>query len=323
MKYSSAQTKLKISGDNLSTQIGFSLKVIVELGFHPKSEESFRQNNPLLRFVANAGVGSNFATPIFYPSFNAEIQLYNGGLGSRQLVGTTDRPKWNLDLITAFTLTGGVKNHLKQRFEASYKDRNIPLYYFADFVSPALQNPFDVSISLGTNLVFPLTDKSKKKQRLGFFNLHAYPIQLSYYNDGGIIIGDLYLGDRRDRYYTGGVILSYHGPSNTLLNLVEASYHKFTGYTKNAFEVSNKLYLNFMSYHDTTQQLYNKSLWSLNLASTPRGLGIKFYSYNSVKCDVQHWIHWSMNNAYHMVPYQPHWGMSGSYFTSNTKLGFQ
>lgn len=320
-----AQLKVTTNDNKLRTQIGVSLKSTIELGFLYVKQQTnaSRKPNPIIHLAADAGVGSQFAVPWLYPSFNLELQLYNGGHGSRRNNDDLKKPVWNIDLVAAFTMTGGVRNNLMpSRFQQLQK-RQVPLYYFSNFVYPALNNPYDWSLSLGTDLIFPLTDKKKKKQRVGFINGHFYPVQISYYNDGGVPVSDIYLGDRRDRFYTGNFMLSYHGKRNTALELVEVSYFKFTGYTKNAFELSNQLYLNTMNYHDTAQQSYNKSIWKLHAASLSKGIGFSITNYDNVRADVQHWIHWSLNNAYHVAPNKPHWSVSASYYYDHIKTGLQ
>ena len=311
-----AQSKITTHANPLSVQTGFSLKATMELGFSPDDPK------PVIRVSGNAGVGSDFATTWLYPAFNIEVDLYNGGMGSRSTKNVL-RSFDDLDVVLAFTVTAGTKNKLKPADYLAVVERNAPLYYFSDMVLPALKNPFEASVSIGTNLIFTPINDEKKKQRVGFLNGHYKRFQLSYFNDGGVPVSDIYLGDREDKNYTGGVLFSYHLRPDAAISLVELSYQKFTGYTKNAFEISNNLLLNFMNYHNPIQQKYNKSLWSLNVGNPNRGWAAKLSNYNSVKADVQHYIHWGLYNTYHMVTYQPHWAISGSYYAGQTKIGLR
>ena len=211
-----------------------------------------------------------------------------------------------------------MKNLFVEGKEQITADRNIPLYYFANFSYPSLQNPYNSSLSLGTNLIFT-NDKKKQKQRVGFLNIHIDRFQVSYYNDGAW--GPLPVADAFDRYHTGGGLISYHGKSYTELNLIEVAFHKFTGYTQNAFELSNKLDLSFVSYRQPEQKYYNKSLWTVNLANPVKGYGINLRQYNDIKTDAQHRIHWSIINAYHMSPYEDYIAISGQYYYGQTKIG--
>ena len=233
-------------------------------------------------------------------------------------------PGLTFDFISAFTLTAGFTNHFSTDLIDPLKEGeyNVPLYYFGDFTFPALQNPYRYSFSVGTNIIFT-TDRNKTAQRVGFFNVHLNHVQISYYNDGGTPFDDSYLGDGKDRYYTGGALFSYHGKPYTAINLIELSFHKFTGYTKNAFEVSNKLDLAYVNYKNKEEKYYNKSMWTLNISNPAKGFGINIHRYNYTKWDVQHLIHFSIFNSYHLVPYDDYFSVSGIYYHTNTNIGLK
>ena len=312
-----AQSKRVYSNNELSFQYGFSIKASVEIALNKSSQK------PIFRLCADFGMGSNLLTRALYFSMNGELQLYNGGLGSKRREGSK-RPNLTVDLINAFTLTTGFNNYLTSDSFAviANTNRNMPLYYFSNFTVPALQNPYDYSISAGTNFILS-SDKNKSDQRVGFLNLHLYRIQVSYYNDGGAPFDETYLGDSRDRFYTGGALLSYQGNSQKGINLVELCYNKFTGYTKNAFEVSNNLDLAFVNYNKPEEKYYNKSLWSLTIANPEKGFGININRYNYTNWDIQHLIHFSIFNSYHLVPYDDYFSVSGIYYHNYTNIGLR
>ncbi len=305
------QTKTTFRSEQHGFQYAFSFKTTIEAGTLAKPAFN-------LRLSVNAGVASDFLSKCIYPSINTEFQFYNGGFGSKNNGG---KSPFCLDVINALTATVGAKNR-HRLFNADLETRNVPLYYFATFVPPALQNPFTYSVSVGTNFIFSL-DRNKTSQRVGFINLHAGPIQLSYYNDGGWPFYDIYLGDRRDRYYTGGVTLSYNGRRYTMLESVELGYYKYTGYSKSAFEVSNKMHLAYVNYKKEEQKFYNRSLWSLNIANPSRGFGINLRTFNYVDQDIQHKIHWGLADSYHMVPYKAQWVVNGSYYKAYNTTGLR
>jgi hypothetical protein len=289
------------SGSN-QLQYGFSLKALLE--FHIASRD---EPVPVIHLSANAGIARSVFVSNFYPSVNIEVQFYNGGIGSAY----TGRKQnhWTLDQVTAFTLTGGYNNHLAKTDDV-YKNIN-PLYYFSDFVFPSLINPFDVSLSFGTNFIL---STSRMHQRIGFFNLNLKRAQVTYYNDGGPILSWPVFGDGEDRFYTGGLVLSYHGKTQDGINLGELSYHKFTGYAKDAFQVSNILHLYSVNYADNKQQNFNKSVWSVNLANPNKGYGLKFQAFNSAKWDFQHFIHFNSFWAYHTVEHPKHFSIAPQYY---------
>lgn len=309
-----AQQKQYIKSSSNGLQYGFSVKAQLEFSAVKQTQA------PHIRLVLAGGIGSSFIDNNIYPTLNTELQLYNNGLGSSK--PGKKKPGLNVDLVTALTVTAGVKDFLQQSRAQLFANRNVPLYYFADFGLPALQNPFAYSFSIGTNFIFN-NDPHKKMQRTGFLNFHFSRFQVSYSNDGGVPLSDIYLGDRKDRYYTGSALLSYHGKPHTALNLIELSYHKFTGYTQNSFEASNQFDFAFVNYKKTAQRFYNKSMITLNLANPVKGYGINAKLYNQTKWDVQHLIHWSIFNSYHIVPYKEHISLAGTYYVSQTTVGLK
>ena len=313
--FSNAQSKRVYSNNQLSFQYGFSLKGLVEFSLNKATQK------PFFRLCADFGVGSNLLSRAIYFCYNTELQLYNGGLGSKRREGYR-KPALTLDCINAFTLTTGLNNYFAADSFYVITNRNVPLYYFSNFTFPALQNPYDYSISLGTDFIIS-TDKFKGNQRVGFLNVHVDRFQVSYYNDAGTPIDELYLGDGRDRYYTGGATFSYNGKPKQGVNLIELSFKKFTGYTRNAFEVSNKLDLAFVNYNNPEEKYYNKSLWSLTISNPEKGVGININRYNYTDWDVQHLIHFSIFNSFHLVPYKDFFSVSGLYYNSYTNIGLR
>ncbi|GAB2811450.1 polymorphic toxin type 23 domain-containing protein [Ferruginibacter profundus] len=312
--FAHAQVKLDVKSSNNGIQYGFGVKAQVEFSTVQQTQP------PHIRIAVTGGIGSSFIDNNIYPTLNTELQLYTNGLGSSK--PGKKKPCVNIDFVTALTLTAGVKDFLQQNRQQLFVNRNVPLYYFADFGLPALKNPFAYSFSVGTNFIFN-NDPGKQFQRTGFVNFHFNRFQLSYSNDGGVPLSNIYLGDRKDRYYTGSVLLSYHGRPYTAVNLVELSYHKFTGYTQNAFEASNQFDFAYVNYKKTEQRYYNKSLFTLNIANPVKGYGINVKLYNKTKWDVQHLIHWSIYNSYHIVPYKEHLSFSGTYYLSQTTIGLK
>lgn len=330
LKYSFtfAQHEVNTSKNQNNLQYGASLKATFEIGSLKDHREEEKQTNPNFKLVVNFGIGSNYISSNIYPTLNTELQFYNGGIGSKNR-GSFFHSRLALDFISALTITAGINNVFRQDNLSALQERNVPLYYFSDFAYPALQNPFLYSLSLGTNFIVT-TDKNKTSQRIGFINIHADRGQFSYYNDGGPGISDICLGDRKDRYYTGGGVFSYHGKRNEPINIVEVSYHKFTGYTLNAFELSNKLFFNFMSYKREDQEYYNKSLLSINIGVIQKGpnnyrsgLSFTYKLYTPIILDFQHKIHWVIYNTYHMAPYKPHSAIAINYYLTNSNIGLR
>ena len=310
-----AQEKLNVKNSSNGLQYGFSVKAQLEFSTVSQTQA------PHVRLALAGGIGSSFIDNNIYPAINAELQLYNNGLGSSKPGNIKPGLKGvNIDFVTAITLTAGIKDFLQQTRSQHFINRNVPLYYFADFGLPALKNPYAWSFSIGTNFIY---NKEKKIQRTGFVNLHFSRFQISYSNDGGVPLSDIHLGDRKDRYYTGSVLFSYHGKPYTAVNLVELSYHKYTGYTQNSFEASNQFDFAYVNYKKEEQRFYNKSMFTLNIANPVKGFGLNVKLYNKTKWDVQHLIHWSIFNSYHIVPYKEHVSFAGTYYLSQTTIGLK
>jgi hypothetical protein len=310
-----AQVSYGVSPGGSSFQYGFSGKLTV--GFELRER---RWAPPVYRLCFDAGAALAIARFIT-PSYNLEVQLYNGGLGS-PAYGKL-RHRTTIDLINAFTVTGGSDYRLTNSRSADLPEIRIPLYYFADFVNPALVNPYHFSLSLGTNFVVS-NDPGKKSQRIGFFNFHQGRFQFSYYNDGGYGIKNIHSGDVNDRYYTGGGVLSYHlDPTKAAINLIELGFHKFSGFTANAFNVSNLLGTSFVNYKDTTQQYYNKGCYSLHLANTNTGFGVTVKRENDYSLDFQSLIHYVIYNTYHHIPYPASYSVSVDYGRTQNQFGLR
>jgi hypothetical protein len=275
-------------------QYGFSIKA--SLLFDTQKHK----RNPYFRLGADVGIGSGFIDNWLYESANVEFQFYNFGFGTRSRDGKLYPA--NFEILPALTLTAGWPNRLQSREDPN---RYVNLYYFSNYARPALQNPFDHSLSIGT-VVSLVTDPEKKTQRIGFIDLNfAGGFQFAYYNDGSVPFKQLALGDAYDRYQTGGGLLAFNGPKTTLINQIELAYHKYTGYSQSTFEASNKLYVAFMDYFDPEQRQFNRSLFDLSIGNPFHGYGLQIQQYNSVRLDLQHDIHTEVLDTYHMVPYTP------------------
>lgn len=304
-----AQTSTGTFSSTNRLQYGFSIKASLLIDCRKQHP------NPYVRIGADAGIASTFIGNWLYPAVNLEMQFYSGGLGTRN--GDGHNFGSDFELLPAFTVTAGWNDHSGQN-----ADRLTSLYYFSNYARPALHNPYAHSFSIGT--VFSIvTDTAKKSQRIGFLDFNfAGGFQLSYYNDGSVPFKQLSLGDGYDRYQTGGGMISYSGPRNTFLNTIELAYHKYTGFSKSAFEAANKLYLAFNDYHDPEQRQFNRSQFDLTLANPFKGYGLQVQWYNSIKADLQHDIHTSVLDAYHMVPYTPpYWTIGLTYYGITQQSG--
>jgi len=269
-------------------RLGFGIKLSAEI-----------QNTKQLSFRASAtgGIGqyikindNGFGT---LPTAHIGVLLYNKGILGSQL-NTKFKKCVFLDFFTNFTLTSGGKNITNNN---RLDDRRVPLYHFSDFTSNPLQNTFKHSVSFGSNIIFN-PHKYRNTQSIGFFNLNvARTAQISYYNDGGPILK--YLGDKKDRYYTGGLVLSAHFNTNTEFSLVELSFHKFTGWQPYAFDLSDKLQMDYIPYKNEAVFGFNQQRWKLSLTSDKNNYTVFVNAYDVDVWDVQDILHFNRDNPFH------------------------
>lgn len=279
-------------------QFGVGAKVSIE--FQEK------KLSPRIKISATAGVGYDFemGDASVFPTVHLGWLFFNTGT----LASKLDEPWTRFRNNIFFNALATVKLDTRS---VSFNRRYVPLYHFSDFTVNALQNPYKTSITFGAIKI--IANRDIQKQRLGFVNFNIVNrLQLSYYNDGGPILK--WFGDGRDRYYTGGVVLSYHGNTNTLADVIELSYHKFTGYVPNAFDVGEVLQIDYLIYKDVEQFKYNQQLWKLNFKNSDSGLGVHTALYDNNALDLQDWLHFLTHVPYHPDYYQrSRFALGGSY----------
>ena len=310
--FSKAQKDIVTVHSSSGTQYGYALKMQAEIGG--------KKNWLNFRIGISAGAGAFLGENWCYPSFHTEVMLYNGGIGSKKPGDKSDHGV-GFEFLVSYTLTAGLENRMRLSQKLRPGNRNYPLYYFSNFTFQPLQNPYNWSISWGGNLIFTLSRSHNKFQQVGFANVHLDRIQFSYINDGPPFSPPF--GDKFDRFHTGGGFISLHGDDDWPANLFEMGFNKFTGYSNNAYELSNKIGTNYVYYHDEKQHYYNKSRFYFNFANTAKRYGVSLNLYNYPRLDVQHKIHLNSFYPLHMVPYQPHTAIGGAFYFAHTKIGLQ
>lgn len=292
------------SNNNNDFSLGFGVKLNLEFSY---------KYTPDFKLGLTSGISYNAVIENSYgisPTLHAGLLFFNS-----RSIGANQAEKWYKIQTHGFVNTTAIFQ--LDRLDFNPFLRPVPIYHFAEFTANPLQNPYKSSVSYGMNLIWV---HDRILQRTGFFNVNvAGRFQISYYNDGGPILN--WAGDKRDRYYTGGVVLSYHGNIDEPINLVELSYHKFTGYQKYAFDVAEQLQIDFLNYKDTTQLQYNQQRWRLNVSNLDNGFGgsVSLYNYNRI--DFQDFLHFTTNVPYHPDYFKGHrWMFGGRYEYNNSKL---
>ncbi len=280
-------------------QYGIALKATVDLNGASNYGKYSNFNLALI-----GGIGAHpFKSKFIYPSIHSGFLLYNRG----DLISSYDESflgSTTIDFLANFTLSGGYFYHTQ-----NFDKRFVPLYHFSDFTPNPLLNPFQHSISLGTNIIYSPKNRIEQPQRVGMVNImFDRRFQFSTYNDGSFFKKYLGLADGLDRYFTGGGMFAYHLDNPIGFNLIELSFHKFTGHEKYAFEVANQLQLDFIPYKEEKTYYYNKNRLRLSVSNTVKNFGIHLTAHNT-DMDFQDGIHFKGNYTYHQDIFKNHLGL--------------
>lgn len=265
--------------DNTNFQYGIASKLNIEL------QPSMTSAN--FRLSVTLGAGYNVKNS-FFPALHTGILIFNKGVIGSSFNDPSYKPRFH------FFYTAQATARLDKRNYSYYK-RYVPLYFFSNFSANPLHNPYKTAITYGAIWMYM---QKKAKQRLGFFNFNVGgKAQISYYNDGGPVMK--WVGDKHDRYYTGGVVISYHENNRFIFDMVELSYHKFTGYAKHAFDVADKLQMDYVVYADKSQFAFNHQQWKINVSNLSKGYSAHFSVYDYDIWDIQDIIHFNTNVPFH------------------------
>ncbi|MBQ4819623.1 hypothetical protein [Aquimarina sp. MMG016] len=308
--YHQGKSQNDISFSDTEFQYGIAAKLSVEIGYRFYKKFALRRSNfytPGYRLSVTGGIGYDVKGDIgFFPALHTGIMMFNKGS-----IGADQSQHGAIPQFHVFASTIVAVELDKKDF--SPLERSVPFYHFAEFTANPIQNPYKSSISYGANWI---RVQKGAIQRVGFFNLNVLGrAQVSYYNDGGPVLG--WAGDNRDRYYTGGLVISYHGNIKDAVDLIELSYHKYTGYQKYAFDVADKLQIDYLNYNDTNQFAYNQQRWRLNVSNINSGYGGHISLFNVNRIDFQDYLHFKTNVPYHPDYYKGYRIMFGGRFEYN------
>lgn len=290
-----AKDKMVTNAKNNKVQIGFGVclkAILIKKTFgHFRLSVTGGIGKPTnLNTIINKSSIKNKA--IFY--YFSELEFYNGGLGTSGL-------NYN---------SQDFKIELRQSILASFGDYGTSNYYsytrpiiqFVNSSSHPLLDPFNnFSFTIGT--IFINGINYHRAQRLGLVNIGILPIGLTYINDGPPFENKiLKLGDGFDRFWTGGGQIGIYNMSPRYrINKLELKYDKFTGWFPYGYEVSTRLGLRYVPYHDKKDQLYNRQKYELSITGF-NGLGISYNLYDFPNIDMQHLIHVKNGYTLHNTP---------------------
>jgi hypothetical protein len=144
-------------------------------------------------YSASIAIGASYKSGNFMGGLNLSANFYNSGLGTSH--GSTGNFSSQIDLVTSPSLTFG-----------GGQGTSLPLNTFNNNTSTGVSNDFAGSGTLGTNFVF---NSEGRNQRVGFLGGKSGDVGFNLYND--VIPG---LGDRNDRWWTGGGSLQIKSGEN-------------------------------------------------------------------------------------------------------------
>jgi hypothetical protein len=137
------------------------------------------------------------------------------------------------------------------------------------------------ALFVGTNFIL---NNNKRHQAVGSITATVRDFSLNYYNDGGVPVDLVGIGDGFDRWWTGGLMATVHTHTTDLVgashsfNRVEASFDQFTGYAPLVYELSNILGINVPEYSSTqvkdshfnaiTPASFNSAAYNLKIYAT-------------------------------------------------------
>lgn len=275
-----SQNNIKYNQNIKNVFYGVSTRAVFDLGKNLKSS---------FRIGISTGLGYSFYSSNL-TSLNLEYSFLWSGLGTYR----------NED-CSYFVFSP----NFTQSFTSSYQSnilneyRNQPLYYFTDLVAPSLQNPFLNSGSVGVNFVkfFNKRIRDYQWQRIGHIGFKFNAFHIAYNNDGGPILK--LIGDKEDRYFTGGGFVNVHLNQDLIVNKFNISFYKFTGYNEMSFEASDELLYSSVDYKDANQNYFNKGFWEFGIGNSEFGSAfVRINNPNNTK-EFQNFIHYHMGFGYH------------------------
>lgn len=286
--------------EGIQNDIQYGVSIKAQLILHDNTMKGRKNHIPTFRLAMDAGIGvllnANAIRCKVLPAYHVELLAYYNGIGSNRV------RKENMDIISSLTTTLGTTNAFNTISNENLITKQTPLYFFSNNAPPPLINPFNYAFTLGFEYIIPTT-KYKFSQRLVYVGFKIRDAQLGYFNDGGK--GMRIIGDRKDRNYTGGLLVAYGFHKYNLINNIEATYLKYTGYNKNTFEVLSNVSFGYTDYQDKDQEDYNRSKWSITASAWQQQVQVNLDVNNVTKFDLQHIIHKLISDPYHIVKHAP------------------
>ncbi len=263
------------------TKIGISFGASMDLG---------TRRNGAIRGFASIGLLRSVGTKNFNCLFGAQsqIEIFRGGIGTS--LENNEKFKFNVEWRNAIMALSGIESNntavAKPAFVSVIHDMS------------SLYNPLDYSFSIGTCFINGLNHS--RHQQIGFCSISILNAQFNYYNDATPfhLIG---LGDKFDRYWTGGGDLGVYWNNNSgFITHMKLSYVNYTGYQRNLYELAGLVHMDNLPYEDQSQQMFNQGAFIYKLG-IKNELNVNFSIFEPVYSDIQYLIHYNITES----PFHP------------------
>jgi hypothetical protein len=88
------------------------------------------------------------------------------------------------------------------------------------------------------------------------------------------------------------------------------NYHKYTGWSKDAYQTSNRLNFTEVIYSSEVQNKFNRGKYELKAMNIENNYGLGVVLYDNFYFDMQHFIHFNQYYAHHISLYPTQLGFS-------------
>ncbi len=260
---------------------------------------------PAVRSYLGAIVNQRFQNGMVV-NYGPVLSVYNNTLGS---LSTPLKFDLQADLVNSFTI--GYASDFRYGAEQSLMRESSAGKYIRTMNNHSTYNLVhfkDYGLFFTSNLV--LNNKGRH-QYTESFTLTVQNFTLNYYNDGGNIMEWIGLSDNLDRYWTGGLGLTFH--NNEGYNTAELSFDQFTGFSSLMYKFSTLMGFDVLDYNTAGGQgadarlnssEYNLKVWLNRNYAVDIGIRGSLSSYNdetgkTTYYGLQDLLHAGLNYALH------------------------
>ncbi len=230
------------------------------------------------------------------PAYQLSINGYLNGIASRY-----DSNEFFIDFHNSILLTA---------FSDKFKFRTIdiqPEFHYLEHSYPKSINSIPLksstSLTVSSNYIFNFRNR---RQLYGSIMGQIGKFRIQHYNDGGIIMGNLKIGDDHDRWWTGGTFIEYGtdiqfdsiAKLQSFPRKIRFSFHRFTWNNQKEFEIASRDSLEFIPVTPANQEQakYNFGKYALTLFWNQ--FAVDFEANNKFK-DLQDILHEKGKSAKH------------------------